>query len=554
MPIPCLNSKNVNFIQHQQAPQQPLHQFQQYSYMQPRLSSNDHQVNNAMFFNTPPPPIPNQLLVTQSLISNASPSKPVHQSIELLSPTKRLMKLAETNAVNFINRSLNNHFNKADKNKNNNSETEHSIKYCSKTIQSGADLIGRLKVISNSFRKQPSKLIKIKQLKKKSDKTKPKKIHILNTKLKSICKKNKKIVFINEEEGVTSNTLGEELMPTISLSEDNKFANATLNSLLKKSKLEKENILPSKFILENQNFHVITYDKTEKEIELYKNMKPKIIKKVVACVPTKSGSVAVVKRKWGIKLKGLKVNHEKIPATKRNLMRKGGIHRLALKNCLVNRTKSALKKQSSVNRDDCLRKPKEKRVTFLIEGEPLPIFPHSEVRPINLNQNTNIQKPLMKCHPFEIRSEPKSILQPSTSSTQGDSLQFSLQEQSFETTNDQIISPIVAKFKASRNRRLNLRDKSSDLEQLRSQRKHMIPVSMMSLSVDVLKLIPDNKKEMKKVIDYYHSMATIIVKTLGSYAKKTCLQGRIRSDEDFKYLAKKVISYAIIIEKKFLKH
>lgn len=538
MQIPCLNS-----IPYQQASQQPLHQFQQYSYMQPQKPFNYHQVNNVMFFNTPPPPIPNQPLVTQSLISTSLPSKPVLQSIEL-SPTKRLMKLAETNAFNLINRSLNKHCYNADKNKSNYSETEHSIKPCSKPIQSGVDLLGRIKVISNSFKKQPSKLIKIKQLKKKSDKSKFKNIPIINTKLKSMCKKNKKIVFINEQEGISSNTLSAELMPTISLSEDNKFANAILKSLLQKSKLEGEKVLPAKFVLKNQNSHLVTCDETEKEIELYKSMKPKIIKKVVGCVKTKNGSVAVVKRKWGIKLKGLRGNHDKIPASKRNLMRKGCIHKLALKNCLVNRKKSALKRRSSINGDDCLKKTKEKRVTFLIEGEPSPIFPYSEVRPINLNQNTIKQKPLMKCHPFEIRNEPKSILQPSTSSTQGDNLQFPL-EQSFETTNDQIIPPIVAKFKASRNRRLSFRDKSADLEQLRSQRKYMIPVSMMSLSVDVLKLIPDNRKEMKKVIDYYHSMATIIVKTLGSYAKKTCQQGRIRSDEDFKYLAKKVITYNV---------
>lgn len=108
-----------------------------------------------------------------------------------------------------------------------------------------------------------------------------------------------------------------------------------------------------------------------------------------------------------------------------------------------------------------------------------------------------------------------------------------------DTTNDQIITPIVAKFKASR-KRVSLRDKSTELDKLRNQRKHKIPVSMASLSVDVLKLIPDNPKEMKKVIDYYRSMAMIIVKILGSYAKKNCQQGRIRNDEDFKYLAKKV--------------
>lgn len=544
MKIPCLNYIPPQTLQ------QPLIQFSQYSHIQPQVLPNHQLVNQQIFFNTPSPPLPNQQYYIKqpqqstTLLNN----KPSQQNIETSnpSPTKHLIKSAETNVFNLINESLSKYYN-SDKNTNINTEAKHLNNSCSRTVQSGIDLLARIKVISNCFKNQPSKLIKINNFKQNNNKTKFKKVALSDVKLKSVCNKNKRIIFINEQTGVTSNTLNEDLMPTpktISVSGKNKFSNAILNSLLKNIIFKKENYVPNVFVLKNTNLNMITGCEISKEIELYKNMKPTIIKKVVANVKTLNGFVAVIKRRWGIKLKGLIRNSDKKPATKRNLMRKGSIHKLALKNCLVNATKSALKRRNNINMDDYLKRPKEKRVTFWIEGEASPISPHSEIRPINLNQNTVKHKPLMKCHPFEIRNEPKSNFQPSTSATtQSDNLQFPHLGQTFETTNDPIILPIVAKFKASRNRRISLRNKSTNLEQLRSQRTHMIPVSMMSLSVDILKLIPDNRKEMKKIIDYYHSMATVIVQTLGSYAKKTCQQGRIRNDEDFKYLAKKVPNF-----------
>lgn len=524
--IPCLDSMSSQALQQQSI------QFQQYSHMPSQIYPDYAFVNHPTFFNTPPPPLTNKQLITKPQITPTSLNNtPLYQTIEPQSPTRCLLKSADSNVFNLINNSLQKHYNK---NKSTETKMEHSNKLCSRTVQSGADLLARIKVISNSFQKQPSKLINIKHLKQRNNNSKQEKLPLSNTILKSVCNKNKRITFINEEEGVSSNTLNEDVMPipkNIPISGNNKFANAILNSLMKKSVLEKENYVPNKFVLTNLDYEIITCDEINKEIELYKNIKPKIIKKVVAHIKTKNGLKAVMKRQWGVELKGLK----KIPATKRNIMCKG-----KLKNSLVNTTKSVLKKRNSNDVND-LKRQKEKRVTFLIEGETSPIYPYSEVQTLSLNENIVKQKPLMKCHPL-IRNEPKSNLQSSTSVIQNDNLEV---EQSFETTNDQIIAPIVAKFKSSRNRRISLREKSAVLEQLRSQRKHMIPVSMMSLSVDVLKLIPDNKKEMKKVIDYYHSMATVIVKTLGSYAKKTCLQGRIRSDEDFKYLAKKVIAYII---------
>lgn len=533
----------MNFIPPQS---QPLVQFPQYSYMTPQMFPDYHFSNQHAYFNIPPPlppPLPSQPF-TQPQQCISLVCEPLHEIEEPTnqSPTKGLIKLAETNVFNLINESLRKHYNSNKSEESVNSETKHSNKMCLRTVQSGADLLARINIISDSFKKQPSKLIKVKNLKQKINKTKLEKIPLSDEIITSVCNTNKRLTFINEQTGVTSNTLSEDIIPaptTISVSTKNKFANSIMSVLLNKAKFQKEKLVPKKFVLNYLHSDLSTCDETNKEIELYKNMKPTMIKTAVARVSTKNGFVSVIKKQWGIKHKGLKNKHEKIPATKRNIMRKGSIHRLALKNCLVNTTKSALKRRSNV--DDYIKRPKEKRVTFMIEGENSPIFPHSEVRPINLNQNIMKQKPLMKCHPFEVRNKPKSILQPSTSAVQYDSSQIPLLGQPFETTNEHLITPIVAKFKASRSRRTSLRDSAAELEQLRSQRKNMIPVSMMSLSVDVLKLIPDNKIEMKKVIDYYHLMATIIVKLLGSYAKKTCQQGRIRNDEDFKYLAKKVI-------------
>ncbi|XP_025415197.1 uncharacterized protein LOC112686918 isoform X2 [Sipha flava] len=515
MQIPCLNSM---------PPQQPLVQFPQLdSYSQLRVIPKYHLGNQQTFFNTPSslPNNPYKLPLKSAILPNSTPD---HQDLKKpdSSPKTCLLKSAESNVFNLINESLLKHYN-YNKNLKMNTEIEHSKNLCPRAVQSGIDLLARIKIISNSFKNQPSKLIKIKTLKQKNDKTKLKNIPISETRLQTVCNKNRRITFINEQTGVTSNTLSEDLMPTpktIPLSGKNKFAKAIFTSLLKKSKLEKENLVPRKFVSTNlTNSEVITCNETDKEIELYKNMRPKIIKKVVSHVKVKNGVVPVIKRQWGFKLKGLKGNHDKIPATKRNIMRKGSIHKLALKNGVAITTKSALKRRNGINVDGHLRKPKEKRVTFMIEGETSPISPKSEVRPINLNQNTIKQKPFMKCHPFEIRNEAKSILQPSTSTVQ-----------------------------ASRHKHTCNKKKSTELKKLLSQRKHMIPKSMMSLSIDVLKLIPDNGKEVKKVVDYYHSMATVIVKTLGSYAKTTCQQARIRNNEDFKFLAKKLNSNVLLKE------
>lgn len=380
-------------------PSQAINKFPQYSYTQSQTLSNYHLVNQPIYFNTPPPVISSQPLIQSQKITPLN-KEVIHQNIESpdLSPTKNLIKLAETNVFNLINESLHKHYN-PDKLKVIDSEIKPSNKSCTRAVQCGADLLARIKIISNSFKNQPSKLITVKNLNQKNDSTKLEKVPTSDLKLNSVCNKNKKIVFINEESGVVSNTLSEDLMQipkTIELSKENKFANAIFKSLLKKVQgPENENLVPKTFVSKNLDSNVITYHETDKEIELYNNMKPKVLKKIVGHVQTNNGSVAVMKRQWGIKLKGLKENHDKLPTTKRNIMCKGSIHRLALKNCHVNTKKSALKRKSNTDADNT-HKPKEKKVTFLIESETSPNSPHSEVRPINLNQNTVNQKPFKK--------------------------------------------------------------------------------------------------------------------------------------------------------------
>ncbi|VVC32419.1 Post-SET domain,AWS domain,SET domain,SRI, Set2 Rpb1 interacting [Cinara cedri] len=611
MQIPCFMPP--------QGTKQPLVQFPP-CHIQPQIFPNNYAFNPFTIFNTPPPPLPNQHQIKSTALSI---NKHVHQNVEPpdLSPTRLLLKSADTKVFNLINESLCNHFN-SEKNFESN---KHSNTSCSRAVKSGIDLLARIKVLSNSFKNQPSKLINFNSLKQKSGKTKLKNIQSSDINLTSACDKNNKIIFINEQAAVTSNTLSEDVLSvpkTIPLSGKNKFAANILNSLLKKTGSQKKNSTPKKFVIKNLNSEIITCAEADKEIELYKNMKPQVIKNVVAHVKTTNGFATVMKRQWGIKIKGLQENYNKIPATKRNIMRKGSIHRLSLKDGFSNKTKSVLKRHNSIYMEDYDKKPKEKRVTFLIEGETSPIFPHSEIRPINLNQNLVKQKPLMKCHPFGIRNEPKYIPQ-TTSTIQNSNLQLSIDDQQLETIDqqlettdqqlettdqqlevtdqqlevtdqqlemtddqqlemtddqqfemtdyqllemtydqqlettdqqletihDQIIRPIVEKFKASKRRRISSHvDVSDQLEQFKNQRIHKIPLNMESLCLDVLKLIPDNEDDVKKVLNYHNLLVRVVVKTLGPYSKKPCQQGRIRNDDDFKYVAKKITENVLLKE------
>lgn len=190
----------------------------------------------------------------------------------------------------------------------------------------------------------------------------------------------------------------------------------------------------------------------------------------------------------------------------------------------------------------------------------------SDITLSKTNTNEIRKKPLMKCSPFnkvdnfsavDLEQNVKNL---ATNLSMDSSIDISL---SSESSSEQIES-IVENFKNTISLkkimgRANLVDdpivrdyiQRTQLKSLESKRKYKLPESMLSLPVEVLNLVPDNQKEIKCVVDFYHAMATVIVKVLDLYVKKSCKQGRIKNDEDFKYLAKKVILAQFNVKLKF---
>lgn len=174
---------------------------------------------------------------------------------------------------------------------------------------------------------------------------------------------------------------------------------------------------------------------------------------------------------------------------------------------------------------------------------------------LKTNSNYISQKPLMKCLPFN-KVDNTSVTdaeQHVKNLAKELSLTFSNNLPSSTQTSSDLIDPIVETYKSNtrcnKNKiRGNLDDpivreymNRSNLETLKLNRKCKLPESMTALPSEVLQLIPDSPRELKIVIDFFHTMASVIVKVLDLYVKKSCKQGRIRNDEDFKYLAKKVM-------------
>lgn len=161
------------------------------------------------------------------------------------------------------------------------------------------------------------------------------------------------------------------------------------------------------------------------------------------------------------------------------------------------------------------------------------------------------QKPLMKCSPFNKLDNISAIELEQNVKNMAISLSnsYSSNVSSLPTrSNNELIDPIVDDFNSAIIR-TNLTDDPivrdyiyrTQLKSLELKRRYKLPVSMMALPPEVLRLIPDNQRLIRCVVDFYHSMASVIVKNLDSYVKKTCKQGRIKNDADFKFLAKKVI-------------
>lgn len=196
---------------------------------------------------------------------------------------------------------------------------------------------------------------------------------------------------------------------------------------------------------------------------------------------------------------------------------------------------------SKINLNELSREPSNQLIT--------------NITSLKTNTNEIRQKPLMKCLPF---NKVDNIL--ITELEQNAKLLASILGMDSTNVlpsteaNSELIDPIVQNFKnsISQNKsmiRANLVDdpivrdyiQRTQSKSVDMKRKCKLPESMMSLPVEVLNLIPDNQREIKYVIDFYHAMATVIVKVLDLYVKKSCKQGRIKNDDDFKYLAKKVI-------------
>lgn len=161
------------------------------------------------------------------------------------------------------------------------------------------------------------------------------------------------------------------------------------------------------------------------------------------------------------------------------------------------------------------------------------------------------QKPLMKCSPFNKLDNNLAIELEQNVKNMAISLSnsYSGNVSSLPTSsNNELIDPIVDNFNCAV-LRTNLTDdpivrdyiERTQTKSLELRRRYKLPLGMLALPPEVLKLIPDNQRLVRSVVEFYHSMATVIVKNLDSYVKKTCKQGRIKNDEDFKFLAKKVI-------------
>lgn len=202
--------------------------------------------------------------------------------------------------------------------------------------------------------------------------------------------------------------------------------------------------------------------------------------------------------------------------------------------------------------------PKKQSVSsidvFEIDETNLPSTSNQTSPNIDLVKTNEIrQKPLMKCLPFnKVDNIPGSELeQNATNLATCFGMNYTADDFPSTQTNSDLIDPIVENFKTSisaKKTRTNLTDdpivrdylQRTQLKSLKLKRKCKLPESMVSLPEEVLSLLPDTQREIKYVIDFYHTMATVIVKILDSYVKKSCKQGRIKNDDDFKYLAKKV--------------
>ncbi|XP_060855766.1 uncharacterized protein LOC132933510 [Metopolophium dirhodum] len=520
------------------------------------------------------------------------------------------------------------------------------------------NLIKRIKVISNCYRNQPSKIIEINNLVKSNSQKSKNDIFRIKDDQKTVITDTTSAALMlhNEQLSTVPETLNLNKMfnnKSLKLNTTNIFAFKILNGLVKHN-----SSMPQNFILQLPSDTKIITHNPSYELELHYKLFPSV--ENILCAELKRGAgkdiIKVYKQKIVMKYDETKApesdnldlilkennvlsgNSIKIPQVKKQLKRKmplPPLHNIKNKKIsksrnqatIINKTNdntvfkkpmppvinknssqrintsvtSQVQELSSIalintNANEFRQKPSTSSQIILstaslkLDLNDFRLEPSTSgcVKPdigpskINLNEVseepsneliTNIttlktnaneirQKPLMKCLPFNkvdsiliTELEQNAKLLASTLAMDSTYVLPSTE------ANSELIDPIVQNFKNSISQkksmiRANLVDdpivrdyiQRTQSKSVDTNRKCKLPESMMSLPVEVLNLVPDNQREIKYVIDFYHAMATVIVKVLDLYVKKSCKQGRIKNDDDFKYLAKKLNSNILFKE------
>lgn len=469
-----------------------------------------------------------------------------------------------------------------------------------KDLSNLPNLLKFIKIGSNCYQKQLSNIVKISEYKSKDKKNKDDKYQMEDKKDPEILSTIEFALKLPNEKLITnSSKLDIEKClnhQTIELNSQNKFACKIYNGLVKKC-----SNVPDKFVIKlPQDTKISTVD-PNKELELQQKLIPTIKNTLCAKLKTEiPGDVVnvykqniIMKYESDLDIRKSLTKSEENPVslknventTKKTLKRKmplptGDSKNKKLDDSCVRRkrfTKTRVKNareisqahETNISQQEVsivnqykqnTEENKQKRniPSHTIQSNSLLNTNQEEFKdtPSTSSQTLDCDemglKPLMKCSPFYKDDDMSEFeLQHLTmcgSSSTNVILPTEVSNELIPTIVDQFNSSVPSTSTTSR---ANLEDDPIVRDYIRTQKKISsskprikrrckLPESMMSLPPEVLKLIPDNQKEIKYIVDFYHAMATVIVKVLDAYVKKNCKQGRIKNDEDFKFLAKRV--------------
>lgn len=514
---------------------------------------------------------------------------------------KGLLNIIKSNRLNYINQSpvkLTKSFFK-----------QKSLKSYSqlKNVENELfNLLKCLKIASNCYQKQPSRIIKINNFKSQCKTQKSVKDIFRIEETKKTVTTSMALKLYNEQLHTTPQKLNiRKLLNKHEIKSENIFASKILNGLMKK-----HSTMPNNFVIKSlPNYEVYTLNPTN-EIELHHKLIPTLKNTLRAKLKIDDKIINVYKQNVimeydeskfpkCVKLSSISKNNKvllmdneeckkmykslkrklPLPPLIQNIKRQKPID-FSIKN-VISKSKnqindlSIFEKPINLDKNNCYHDTHDRQRLKPSTSSQIttPILLNTNVNEIKqrrhisssqnkqnitlstTNANTIIQKPFMKCMPFKKHDDFSDIELQQTAKCLANYLSMNYSTDVLPTTltSRELIDPIVDNFKTSINYRkttvLRLIDdpivrdyiQRTQVQPHISKRKCKLPESMMSLPPEVLNLVPDNQREIKYVIDFYHSMATVIVKVLDSYVKKSCKQGRIKNDEDFKYLAKKVI-------------